>query len=178
MQSRMERSCSTGLLAVIGVVAAAAAAPAWGQQPVAYVDVAHIVNQSERSAAIRAQLREEFADRLAELKAVELGLQEVRARLAAERPDLTPEELADRMRGVEESEIRYQRQSEDLERDVEGRREELFNPFEAGVLGLIERIREERRIGIVFSKQGGAFLAVDPALDLTGEVLARLDDAP
>ncbi len=175
MQRGMGRPYRTGLLAVIGAVAFAA--PTWGQLAVAYVDVAHIINQSERSAAIRAQLRETFADRVAELKAVEIGLQEVRARLAAERPDLTPEQLEDRMRGVEESEIRYQRQSEDLEREVQGRRQELFNPFEAEVLRLIERVREEKGIGIVFSKQSGGFLAVDPALDLTDEVLERLDGA-
>lgn len=175
MQHRVQRIGLIGLVAVAATVAGAV--PASGQHAVAYVDIGHVINESARSEAIRAQLREEFADRLAELKAVELGLQEVRTRLAADRASLSPDELAERMRGIEESEIRYRRRSEDLERDVQERREELFNPFEAEVLELVETIRAEKGIGVVFSKQSSGFLAVDPELDLTAEVLARLDGA-
>jgi Skp family chaperone for outer membrane proteins len=153
-----------------------AAVPAAAQQlSVAYVDVPEIINQSERAEALRQQLRNEFMRELDDLKKEQADLAERNDEVGRHRATLSDEQWEELREVLEEEKIRIDRKTEDLERAVQVRRTELFNAFEKQVLDTIEEVRAERKLGIIFAKGSSGFLAVDPALNLTDEVMARVD---
>ncbi len=167
---------SIGALTVLAAVMLMAV-PATAQLSVAYVDVPQIINESERAEALRQQLRNEFMRALDDLKKEQADLAERNAEVGRHRDSLSDEQWEELREVLEEEKIHIDRKTEDLERAVQARRTELFNVFEKQVLDTIEEIRAEKGLAIIFAKGTSGFLAVDPALDLTDEIMARVDGA-
>lgn len=151
------------------------AVPATAQLSVAYVDVPQIINESERAEALRQQLRNEFMRELDDLKKEQADLAERNAEVGRHRDSLSDEQWEELREVLEEEKIRIDRKTEDLERAVQARRTELFNVFEKQVLDTIEEVRADKGLAIIFAKGTSGFLAVDPDLDLTDEIMARVD---
>lgn len=89
--------------------------------------------------------------------------------------------LTSAQRQAKEADLRRQQQqvdqrSNDLRQRAQQREQELMKPLEDRVKAVIEGLRAERNIGIVFdvAAPGGGIVAADQSLDLTGLVLQRL----
>ena len=88
-------------------------------------------------------------------------------------------------RQARETEIRQMQQtldqrSNELRTRAQERERELVSPFEERIKAVIEGLRAERNLGIVFdvSAPGNGIIAADRTLDLTATVVQRLRDTP
>jgi outer membrane protein len=89
--------------------------------------------------------------------------------------------LSSAQRQTREAELRRQQQqleqhSNDLRQRADQRQTELMKPLEDRVKAVIEGVRAERSIGLVFdiAAPGGGIVAADQSLDLTTLVVQRL----
>ena len=89
--------------------------------------------------------------------------------------------LSAAQRQAKEADLRRQQQQLDqrtneLRQRAQERERELVSPLEDRVKAVIEGLRAERNIGIVFdvAAPGGGIVAADPSLDLTAVVVQRL----
>lgn len=89
--------------------------------------------------------------------------------------------LTSAQRQAKEADLRRQQQqleqrSNDLRQRADQRQTELMKPLEDRVKAVIEGLRAERNIGLVFdiAAPGGGIVAADQALDLTTVVIQRL----
>lgn len=62
----------------------------------------------------------------------------------------------------------------ELEEEAQGRQQELLEPALDAINDVIEGIREERGYSFVLDVAAGGVITADPALDITSEVLDRL----
>jgi Skp family chaperone for outer membrane proteins len=69
-----------------------------------------------------------------------------------------------------------QQKAADFQSRAQQREQELIGPIERRVQGIIEGLRAERNISVIFdvSAQGSNIIAADKALDLTPSVIQRL----
>ena len=69
-----------------------------------------------------------------------------------------------------------QQRASELQTRAQQRERELVQPIEDRVKGVIEGVRAERNIAIIFdaSSQGSNIVAADRALDLTPTIVQRL----
>ena len=86
--------------------------------------------------------------------------------------------LSAAQRQAKEADLRRQQQQIDqrgttLQQRAQDRQQELLKPLEDRVKAVIEGVRAERNIGIVFDASAG-IVAADPNLDLTPVVIQRL----
>jgi Skp family chaperone for outer membrane proteins len=93
--------------------------------------------------------------------------------------------LTSAQRQSKEAELRRQQQqldqhTNDLRARADQRQTELMKPLEDRVKAVIEGLRAERNIGVVFdvAAPGGGIVAVDQTLDLTSVVIQRLKAPP
>ena len=163
------------LLAAMLAVLLLTALPLPAQTSVAYVDAAAIINGSQRAEDLMQQLRNEFMRELDDIKKEQAELAERNDEVGRHRANLTDEQWQELGEALSEEQLQLDRKTEDLEREVEARRTQLFNRFEKQVLDTIEQVRQEKGLAIIFSKGTSGFLAVDPKLDLTEEIMARID---
>ena len=162
---------------LLGVIAAIAM-PAGAQQGVAFVDIEYLMIDSSRGKEIQGQLKTEFAVRIADMRSKEEALNALGSRIANRSATLSKEALEKLQREYQDSQLELKRLSQDIERDSQARQAEVFGVLEIDIMELIEEIRKEKGLGLVFATQGSSIVASDPALDLTGEVMQRLNTAP
>ena len=89
--------------------------------------------------------------------------------------------LSDAQKKTQEDQIRQlqqqaQQRSNDLRQRAQDRERELIQPLEDRVKAVIDGLRAERNIGIIFdaASPGGGIISADQALDLTSVVVQRL----
>jgi outer membrane protein len=89
--------------------------------------------------------------------------------------------LSSAQRQAKEADLRRQQQqleqrSNDLRQRADQRQTELMKPLEDRVKAVIEGVRAERNIGLVFdiAAPGGGIISADQTLDLTALVVQRL----
>ena len=171
----MFRFARGGIL--LGVIAAIAL-PAGAQQGVAFVDVQNLMLNSSRGQEIQGQLKTEFAAPIAEMRSKEEALSALGSRIASQSATLSEAALEKLQFEYEDSQLLLRRLTQDVERDVQKRQTELFTVLEKNIMELIEEIRKEKGFGLVFARQSSGIVAADPTLDLTDEVMQRLNTAP
>ena len=91
---------------------------------------------------------------------------------------LTPTGRQEKQTEIQRLEARLEQRAQDLQNRQAERQRELVSPLEQRVQAVIEGIRAERNLGIIFdvaTMQGIA--AVDPQLDLTPIVVQRLQQS-
>ena len=91
---------------------------------------------------------------------------------------LTPTGRQEKQTEIQRLEARLEQRAQDLQNRQAERQRELVSPLEQRVQAVIDGIRAERNLGIIFdvaTMQGIA--AVDPQLDLTPIVVSRLQQS-
>lgn len=140
---------------------------------IAIVDVQYMFRNSAATHSIRDQLdkqtttyQQEFQKRDADLRGAEQALQQQRASMTTD--------------AFNEKRMTLETQSTDLQHEFESRKrqiDDVLNSAQNQVLSaageIIEQIRQERGLNLVLRRE--AAIALTPELDLTAEVLQRLD---
>ena len=162
---------------LLGVIAAIAL-PAGAQQGMAFVDVEYLMLNSSRGQEIQANLKTEFAAQAAEMRNMEEALSALGSRITNQRATLSEEALEKLQREYQDSQVRLQRLTQDVDRDVKQWQTQRFSVLEKDIIELVEEIRKEKGIGLVFARQNSGIVAADPTLDLTNDVMQRLNTAP
>ena len=112
-----------------------------------------------------------------ELQLLNRGLQ-----AAAEEYQQQMMSMTDQARQIREQELASQQQAvgsrtQELDIQFQQRQAELLQPVMEGITAVIEEIRVEGNYAMILDMASQAILAADPALDLTQEVLTRLQAA-
>jgi outer membrane protein len=162
----------------------AATAPAPAAQPprpfpegakVAYVDVQTVASTSTEGKAARTKIDALQTKKLAELQEKQKALQAAQQKLQT-----GGSVMADSARDAAEKEIErlnrdLQRAQQDAQEEIQVLQRDLQMEFQRKLLPLIAQISSEKGLHLVFSYGDSGLLYVEPALDLTQDVIKRLD---
>ncbi|TVP55297.1 MAG: OmpH family outer membrane protein [Gemmatimonadales bacterium] len=87
---------------------------------------------------------------------------------------LNPEAREIREQEIRLKETQFQQRVEELEMEAAERQQELVEPILQEMTDAIESIRSEGNYAMIFDAAQRSIIAADPALDLTDEVIRRL----
>ncbi len=113
-----------------------------------------------------------------ELRLLNSGLQAAVDEYEQQAMTMTPEARAAREQELRNLQQGLQRRSQELDVQWQERQTELLQPIMERVTAVIEEIRVEGGYALILDSASQAILAGDPALDLTQEVLTRLQADP
>ena len=85
-----------------------------------------------------------------------------------------------KQRDLQAMQQRLQQRQNDMQTRYQQREQELLQPIQARVISVVQGLRAESNYALIFDMDGqtsGAFLAVDPGLDVTAKVIDRLKSA-
>jgi outer membrane protein len=96
-------------------------------------------------------------------------------RLSAQRLTLTAEAAAGIQADAQKKQTERQRAVEDASRAMQGLQGQTLSQIQADLIPLIEQLRKDKNLDLIFdlTKSGAVFFS--PALDLTAEVIRRYD---
>ena len=90
---------------------------------------------------------------------------------------LTPEARSAREQELASQEQALNRRRQELETQLGQRQAELLQPITDRITAVIEELRVEGNYAMILDRASQVILAADPALELTQEVLTRLQAA-
>ncbi len=189
----MSQFCRTTLTALLGLWAltlpalAQQAQPAKGegekglqkgqivevQIPVAVIDVKIILDDAKAVKNIREQITQFGIQFEEEIEKERNEIRTANQELARQRTILAPESFAEKRRKFEQRVVEVQRLVQQRQRELDKSRNEAMSAVNKSYTGIVWKIAHERNLAVILRKNQTAYAI--PTLDLTKEVLARLD---
>ncbi len=141
---------------------------------IGYVDVENVINESASGKQVVAKLSKDFERRVAEVKKAEAKLKKIRAELSSKGSVMRQER--------EQLQVEYRRARANLRRmagdnnkEFSIRRKQALVNLTRMILDTVQAIGKEKNYTIIFRNEANFFLYTANQVDLTKEVITRLD---
>lgn len=162
-------------LALAGLLALTTVSAVQGQtMKVGYIDSQAILSEYSGAQEARQRMEESLSTYRAEVQQMGEELQQAIAQFQQQELTMNEEARAAKQREIEGRQQTYQQRISQLEEDATRRQAEVFQPVMTQIGEVIEAIRVEGNYAMIFDVASQAVVSADPALDLTQEVLSRL----
>jgi len=144
---------------------------------VGYVNSQQILATSAEAAAAEERFNQEMQGYQTEVQQLEEELTGMQQRLQQQQLTLSPEARANREQQIQAKLQEYQTRTTQLQQAADQRRAELVQPVVDKITAIIETIREEGQYHLILDVAAGSIISADSTLDLTPEVVRRLNAA-
>ncbi len=141
---------------------------------VGYINSAQILSEAPGAGAAQQQFEEEVASMRASLQPMADEIDQLVQQY--EQQQLTMSETArqQRQQSILEKQQELEQRAQQMEVQAEQRRTALIQPVMDEIGRVIEEVRVEEGYHLIFDIAAGSVIAADPELDLTQEILRRL----
>lgn len=139
-----------------------------------YIDSQRILAEAPGTSAAQTAFEADMERYRTELEQLETELSTLQENFDRQQGTLSPTVRQERQQELQEKFMAYQQRRTELEETAQQRQAELVTPIMARITEVIEQIRAEGNYAMIFDAAAGAMITADPALDLTDQVLARL----
>lgn len=143
---------------------------------IAFVNMQLIVNDSKLGKLGQDKLKALTDKRTSDVTTKNTAIQQKQQELQQGQNVLTPAVLAQKQAELESMQRELQFLQQQAQTELQNLNEQLLGEFSDKVLPIIEQIRAEKNLLVVFqSGEGSNVAALNPAIDLSTEVVKRLD---
>ena len=168
MNKRIISAAAAAVALVLGTGAAGA------QAKVGFVNSQRILAEAAGVQQVQQTLQRELGGLRAPLDTLEQQLQQGQQQLQQQGSTLSEQARTQRQEQLQQLYTQYQQRSQQAQQTAQRREAELLQPV---MRQINEAIEAERRAGsytYIIDSSGNGIVAVDPTVDLTDRVLARL----
>lgn len=162
---------------IVGFLALLLAAPVQAQSDIqiAYINSERIVQEAPGAQEARQQLEEDLSAYRTEVQQMGEELQQRIQQFEQQQMTLSEQARAEREEEIQQQQMEYQQRIQQLEQQAAQRQQELVQPIMNRINAVIEDIRREGGYTMIFDASTQGIIAADPGLDLTAEVIRRLN---
>ncbi len=164
-------------LPVLMVLALASSAEAQANVKIGYIDSQAILDQDPSARTAQQQFEASLATYQAEVQQLGEDLQQLIDQYEQQQAMLSDEAKVNREEEIRLKQSQYQQRIGELEQQASVRQAELVEPVMERITAAIEEIRDEGNYSMIFDVAAQGIISADPALDLTAEVVRRLQAA-
>jgi outer membrane protein len=161
-----------------GVLAVLAASPAQAQLKIGYVNSQRILAETPAFAEVRATLEREFTPMRAEIDSLEARLGRADQDFQAQSATMTEAARQQRQQALQQQLAQYQQRGQAIQQQLQAREQALVAPVMQRIRGVLEEVRRAGGFTFIIDPPDGLVVAVDPAMDVTADVIRRLGGTP
>lgn len=143
----------------------------------AFVVLQRIANESAEGKAASAQIQGLQQKKAAELAEKQKQLQGIQAKLEKEGSVMSSTAQADLTKQAERIQTEIQRFTQDAQQELADLQQQLQQQFEARVTPVLDEVRKEKGLLMIFNGPDSGLVAADPGLDISGDVIKKMDAA-
>jgi outer membrane protein len=159
-------------------LAALAASPAQAQLKIGYVNSQRILAETPAFAEVRATLEREFTPMRAEIDSLEARLGRADQDFQAQSATMTEAARQQRQQVLQQQLAQYQQRGQAIQQQLQAREQALVAPVMQRIRGVLEEVRRAGGFQFIIDPPDGLVVAVDPAMDVTADVIRRLGGTP
>jgi outer membrane protein len=160
------------LLAALALTAAAARAQ---QLTIAVIDVERLRDESAVGKEAKARVGKVFEERQVQFKKSADDLEALRKQLTTQRATLTDTRVAELSKQIEDGQVALERFQKDSQQELAEMQRKEQEVFERQVMPLISELGRELKVQLIFNKYQSGLVFADDAVDITDQVLKRLN---
>ena len=142
---------------------------------IAFVVLQRIANESADGKAASGKIQALQQKKATELNEKNKQLQSIQAKLEKESTVMSSTAQADLQKQAERINTEIQRFTQDAQQEITDLQEQLRQQFEARVQPVLEEVRKEKGLHFIFNGPDSGLVAADPGLDISIEVIKKLD---
>jgi len=148
-----------------------AAAPAWAELKIGYVNYSALLQESPDAKTIADALRNEFLPRQRELQTLQQSLKAREDKLTKDGATMTDDQRAREDKDIRDGERELQRKQSEAQDDFNARRNEELSTLQKALIEQVRTYAKSQNFDLVMAD--GVIWAA-PAVDITPQVLAML----
>lgn len=161
-------------LPIVLALTLASSAQAQGVIKIGYIDSQQILDQDPSAQAAQEQFEADLARYRAEVDQIGQDLQQLIDQYSQQEAMLSETAKTNRQEEIRLKQTQYQQRISELEQQAGARQAELVQPVMERINAVIEDIRADGAYSMIFDVAAQGIIAADPTLDLTAEVIRRL----
>lgn len=142
---------------------------------IAFVNTTAVLQRTAEGKQRLAELQQFIEAQQQQLADLQSELQELRQQYDSQARMLNPDTASEMQRSIQEKERQLRRAQEDMELDVNQRRNEILNQMSQKIQTVISAYAEENGFGVVF-QETPSLPYFAPALDITAEIIRIYDE--
>lgn len=184
MERKMARLglAALAILVVVGVAALPASDSNVGiqqQSPIAYVSTEIVLRQTPGFAAAESTFNAEMETYQSEVQTLQRTLDSAVNAFNQQSIVLSPTARQERAAELRQLQQQLEQRTNQLQTQAAQRQQDLVGPLEERIQSVIDGLRAERGLALVFdvSAPGSNIISADPTLDITPVVVQRLTGA-
>ncbi len=158
-------------LALVFALAAGAEAQAL---KIGYINSQEILNSAPGAKEAQEKFDAEMQGYNQEAQQLQDELARMQQQLQQQELTLSPEAKRNRQQQIQQKAQEAQTRMQQLDQQAARRRQELVQPVMDKITEVIEAMREEGNYALILDVAAGSIISADPSLDLTQEVIRRL----
>lgn len=165
-------------LALVALISTSAFAQVIDATKIGAINLSYVARMSkagkEGLSRIEAVSRQKAAE--VEARAAELEKQQTDFRVSS--TGLSPRAIADLQRTFEKSKVDFERLQQDAQKEIEAMQTQFEIEFRAKLTPVIDEVSKEKGLQFVFGLEQAAIVWSSPAVDISDDVVKRLDAKP
>jgi outer membrane protein len=165
------------LVAAFLALALAGSLEAQATLKIGYIDSQAILDQDPAARQAQRQFEASLATYQSEVQQLGEDLQRLIEAYEQQQAMLSEEAKANRQEQIRLRQTQYQQRIQELEQQATLRQAELVEPVMERISTIIDALRVEGGYSIIFDVAAQGIISADPSLDLTPEVIRRLQAA-
>ncbi|HEV2701077.1 MAG TPA: OmpH family outer membrane protein [Steroidobacteraceae bacterium] len=149
-----------------------AAAPAWAELKIGYVNYGALIQESPNAKVIQDGLRSEFLPRQRELVALQQSLKAREDKLAKDGATMTDDQRTREDADIRNGDRELQRKQTEFQDDVNSRRTEELSKLQKSLTEQVQAYAKSQNYDLVIAE---GVIYANNAIDITSQVLAMLN---
>jgi outer membrane protein len=142
---------------------------------IGYVDMQRVIEQSSLGKQARETLEEKFADPQAALAKEEQAIRQLQETTSRDAALMSEAELEKRKTEIQERAVQLQRNAAAAQRELAQEQAKLGAGIIRPAQEIIAELAEEKKLSAVFERSQSGLLYIEDGLNLTDEVVERLN---
>lgn len=139
-----------------------------------YINLQRVAAESTEGKAANTKVQDLAKKKQAELETKNKELQATQQKLQQSQNVMNPEARLQLQKDIDRLSLEVQRMTQDAEAEMQDLQQTLQLEFEKKLVPAIDKLAAEKQLFFIFNTESGLIWA-DPSLDLTGELIQRLN---
>ena len=144
----------------------------------AYVDLARVAAESTDGMAANLRVEQLSQDKITQLEGRNLELQAAQQKLNQNASVMSAEAQLQLQQEIQRLSLEVERMTQDAEAEVGQLQQTLQLEFQAKLVPAINRVAAVKGLQFIFNAGEGGLIWADPALDISADVIADLNQNP
>jgi outer membrane protein len=162
-------------LALLGILLLATPVLAAGPANIGYVDVQQVFDKSKLGQKAQETIKDKFGDKQKAFAEEEQAIRQMQATLARDEPLMSQAELAKKKGEIQKRVQEFQKKAAEVQQQLAREQNRLTGEIMKPTQEAIKAIAKEKKLSAVFERRQSGLLYIEDNLDLTPDVIKRLD---